>query len=70
MEKKRRLFTDIFALILMWLLFIFVAGHLTVVGFYFPHLELATTIATVSALLLVIAYTIFWVKRLRASMKR
>jgi hypothetical protein len=65
MKKALLFFIDLSILATVWLLFILSAVYLSVVGLYFPQVEIAGSIGIISTLLLAITYTIFWVRRFK-----
>ncbi len=67
MKKRLSLFVDILILISVWVLCLVTLGYLMVIMMYFTELNILAFIASFSALLLAIAYTIFWVKRFKKS---
>ncbi len=67
MKKFLLLFSEIFILMLVWILCVFVLLFIGVFDMYFLESRVPAAIASISTLLLVIAYTIFWVKRFKKS---
>ncbi len=64
------LLIDTLILISVWSLCVLSVGYLLVVMMYFSELNTSAFIASISAILLTIAYTIFWVKRFKKSRTR
>lgn len=67
MKNKFSVFIDTIILVAVWIFFVLVAMYSSFIILYFPQFEISGSIITISALLLTVAYTIFWVKRFKKS---
>lgn len=63
MKKVFSMVIDICILVSVWLLFLLTVAYLISVAMYFPELGVSGSIALISVFSLVIAYTLFWIKR-------